>query len=155
MSKLNESGRFAATVRAPQWGQSKEKNTPFLRLDFETEKGSITGWLYFSERAREGTVQRLREVFRIGNDAKKWAQEIDGKECNIVTAFEEDNSGKERLVVKFVNPAGGGVKPLENEDTFLSSLSNFAARLPASAPKAPAPVRAQAARPAPADSNPF
>lgn len=155
MPKLNKTGRFTAKVTKVQLGQA-QTGTPFFQFSFDTPDGFISGWLYLSEAAKENTIRRLKEVFGIGNDARQWISEMENKECDITVEAGKDDKGNDRLEVKFINPVGGGMKPVTpvaNESSFLDSLSNYAARLPAALPKA-APTRQQAA-PVGAKKDPF
>lgn len=151
MPTINSAGRYKAIATKAEWGQSNT-GTNFLRISFDTDKGHIFGWVYFSEKSRQGTIERLREVFGISNNARSWPAEIEGKECSIVVEQGEDADGNPRVNkdgtprfdVKYINPVSQGPKPIDNEDSFLANLSAYAARMPAAPPKA-APVRAQAA----------
>ena len=161
MPKINSAGRYTAKVTKAEWGQA-DTGTKFLRLTFDAAEGYIFGWVYFSEKSRQGTIERLREVFSISNNARTWPTEIEGKECSIVVEQGEDADGNPRVEkdgsprfdVKYINSLNSGPKPIDGEDTFLNELSSFASRLAAPAPKA-APVRTKAAAPAPANTNPF
>lgn len=89
MKALQEKGQFPATASNTQFGQS-DTGSEFIQITFTTdEHETITAWRYLTPAAFEYTVQNLREVFGIDNDAEKWPSQIDGKRCSIVTEFEQ------------------------------------------------------------------
>lgn len=143
-----------AIATAPELGQS-EQGSPFIQISFETAEGSITGWLYLTEKALERTIETLRKVFNFDGNFETVCDQINGKECSIVCENEE-YQGKERLKVKWINSARSSA-PINDQSAFLKSLSAKAARLPKPAPKAgQAPTKAPStakpvAKPAPKD----
>ena len=107
MSKiLNAAGTFPATVTAVDLGESST-GKPFVRLDFETEEGEISAWKYCSDAALPYTLRDFEEAFGFDGDFENLDQ-IKDKPCVIVTDFETDDKGKDRLRVKFINAPGSG-----------------------------------------------
>ena len=168
MPLIKESGRYTATAKTVDLGQSAEKGTPYVSILFETEQGEdLTAFLYLSDAALERTVRTLREVFGFNDDFGTVKEQVTGKQASIVVEAEE-YEGKSRMKVKWINTVGGGSgKPLENASTLLAQLSAKAKRIPAAAPAAtrtaaPTARPAPAAKPAPApkpaavgDGDPF
>lgn len=148
MPKIETSGRYAATVTSAEFGESNN-GTPYVALAFLTEEGlSITGWLYFSDKAIPGTTRTVRDAF--GLELAELAKECEtlealvahfvGKPCSI-TVDPEEYEGKERMRVKWIN-APSSSKPIDNQGEFLKALSAKASRIPKEAPKAgAAPIR--------------
>ena len=153
MPLIKESGRYTATAKTVDLGQSAEKGTPYVSILFENEQGEdLTAFLYLSDAALERTVRTLREVFGFNDDFGTVKEQVTGKQASIVVEAEEFE-GKTRMKVKWVNAVGGvSGKPLENAVSLLAQLSARAKRIPAAAPTAArtAPVAARPARPAPA-----
>jgi len=135
-----------ATVTTSEIGQS-EQGSPFLQISFETADGSITGWLYLTEKALERTVETLRKAFEFDGNFETVCEQINGKSCSIVCEMDE-YQGKERLKVKWVNPERSSA-PINDQASFLKTLSAKAARIPAKAPAAAAPTRTPPAAKAP------
>ena len=153
MPLIKNPGRYTATAKTVDLGQSAEKGTPYLSLLCKTTEGEdLTAYLYLSDAAFERTTKTLREVFAFDNSFESVVQQVTGKPCSIVVEAEEFE-GKTRMKVKWVNTVGGSAgKPLENAGTLLAQLSAKAKRIPASAPVAARAATAapRAARPAPA-----
>lgn len=156
MPLIKESGRYTATAKTVDLGQSAEKGTPYVSILFETEQGEdLTAFLYLSDAALERTVRTLREVFGFNDDFGTVKEQVTGKQASIVVEAEE-YEGKSRMKVKWINTVGGGSgKPLENASTLLAQLSAKAKRIAAVSPAAGrtaavAARPAQVARPAPA-----
>ena len=150
MPLLDKPGRHAAKTTASELGQS-EQGSPFIQISFETADGSITGWLYLTEKALERSVDTLRKVFDFDGNFETVCDQINGKECSIVCENEE-YQGKERLKVKWINSARSSA-PINDQSAFLKSLSAKAARIPKTVAKAPPPtkpttVKAPPAKPA-------
>ena len=149
MPLIQNPGRYTATAKTVDLGQSAEKGTPYVSILFENEQGEdLTAFLYLSDAALERTVRTLREVFGFNDDFGTIKEQVTGKQASIVVEAEEFG-GKTRMKVKWINTVGGGSgKPLENASTLLAQLSARAKRIPAAAPAA-ARTAAPAARPAP------
>lgn len=121
-NQLNTEGTYPAKVNKAELGESS-KGTPFVRLDFETPSGEISAWKYCSDRALEYTLKDLKEALSFdGNFAN--LEQMHGKECSIVTEFEDDDKGQERLRVKFINAkgSGGGSALDENRKASLAAM---------------------------------
>lgn len=104
MALIEKTGKFPATVNSAELGKSKN-DTPFVRLDFGTAEGSISRWLYLSEKAFEYSFKTLKEAFEFDGDFENLGQLV-GKECQIVIR-EDANSDEKRLEVAFINAPGG------------------------------------------------
>lgn len=147
MSKINTVGRHSAKVESAEFGES-DKGTPYLRIQFVSEDGesAIAGFLYLSEKALANSVNTLRDAFGFDGNFETVIDQITDKPCSITNECEE-YEGKDRVKVKWINGPRTS-KPIENQSSFLKTLSAKAARIPAKAPAGAAPTRAQAARPA-------
>ena len=168
MPLIKNPGRYTATAKTVDLGQSAEKGTPYVSILFENEQGEdLTAFLYLSDAALERTVRTLREVFGFNDDFGTVKEQVTGKRASIVVEAEE-YEGKSRMKVKWINTVGGSSgKPLENAGSLLAQLSARAKRIPAAAPAAtrtaaPAARQVPSAKPAPApkpaavdDGDPF
>ena len=153
MSKLENPGRYAATIQSAEFGESGS-GTPFLNLSINTEDGAYIGaWLYLSEKALPNTVKTLRDAFSFDGNFETAVEQVTGKPCSITVEFEQDDKGNERLRVKWIN-APRTTKPISDQSAFLKSLSSKAARIPVSAPRAgAAPVKAASPAASPSASQ--
>lgn len=120
---LDQAGKFECIVEQPEagWlGEAGERATPFIRIPVKVVEGDDTGktivyqaWL--SDAAFDKTIARLAEVFGFDGDIEGLVagrQTLAGLPCQIETEF-ETYENKPRLRVKWLNKAGGGIKPLE------------------------------------------
>ena len=106
--------------------------TPYLQLSLETEDGEYTtAWLYLSEKAFENTTNRLKDAFGFDGDFETAVQQVRGKPCSITVEEDEDDRGKMRLRVAWVNPPRE-TKPVA--DGFLAKLSAKALAMGLAAP---------------------
>lgn len=134
MPKIENPGRYAATVTSAEFGESNN-GTPFLALSFSTEEGgAITGWLYLSEKALPNSVKTLRDAFLFDGDFETVIDQVTGKPCSI-TVETEEYDGKERLRVRWINGPRTS-KAIDNQGEFLKALSAKAARIPKQVAKA-------------------
>lgn len=147
MSKISNVGRHAAKVESAEFGET-EKGTPYLRIQFVSEDGesSIAGFLYLSEKALANSVNTLRDAFGFDGNFETVIDQITDKPCSITNESEE-YEGKDRVKVKWINGPRTS-KPIDNQSSFLKTLSAKAARIPAKVAAGAAPTRTQAARPA-------
>jgi hypothetical protein len=123
MAILNSEGRFDATVKTCELGES-QNGTPFIQFGFETTDGDvITAWQYFSAAAQGRTFKVLEEVFEFDiNSDETIENQCLGKDCSIVCGFEDDNKGNERLRVQWINPVRQKPKEIEGEEQFRKDL---------------------------------
>lgn len=151
MPQLQSPGKYKATVKAVQFGQSFKKGTPFIELLLETDDHyTIKAQLYFSETAFDRAVNTLRECFGFDDNFDTAEDQLVGGRCSIDCQLEpfttEKGEAKDLLKVKWINPENEGAKPIANQSEFLKSLSAKAARiarpdgLPAPRPAAPKPA---------------
>jgi hypothetical protein len=102
MPNLTQTGRYTATITGAALGES-QTGTAYLSLDFHTEAGDITGFLYFTEKTRDGSLQTLTALGFDGNFER--LDQLNGIECSITVEEEQDEkTGKTRLRVRWVNP---------------------------------------------------
>lgn len=150
MSALTQEGRFSAIATKAEFGEA-QTGTPYIRIGFEAEQGTITAWLYLSEKAFDRTVKVLREVFGFDDNFDTLAGQVEGKKCSIVTELETDNQGKDRLRVKWINAEGGAKAPapISNQAAFLRDMTRRAKLIARDAGKEIRP----AAKPAPTTGN--
>lgn len=133
------------TVLSAELGSSEKNNTPFIALEISEDAtgDTITGFVYLSEKALEGSVKTLRDVFGFNDDFESVIEQIVNKPCSIVVEAEVDDSGKERIRVKWINNINKvrSNKPIENATGFLQALSSKAKRIVREAPASGAPAR--------------
>lgn len=119
-------GTFQCKVLAPSngwFGESSTNSTPFIRIPLViTQKGACEGeetvfqaWL--SDSTAKRNIDNLKEVFEWDGDMEELATLIDDgpfvdMPCQIVTE-EEEYKGKTRVVIKWLNPLGHGVKMMD------------------------------------------
>lgn len=162
---LNSVGSFEVVVDDPGlggwFGESKEKQTPFIRIPLTVADGPCkgqsiiyNGWL--SEGAFENTVTTLKKVFGFDGELRHLYDKtvtFVGMPANITTEIETFES-KPRCKVKWLNPPGGGgsgFKPMEEAKlgALLKKLAPkakaIAKTIPATAPAAKTATAAVAA----------
>jgi hypothetical protein len=137
MALLTDEGRYPAKITAAELGESANTGTGYLQLSFETENGEghIAKRLYVSDKAFPYTLKTLQDVFAFDGDFTNLDQLV-GKSCSITTAMESDDSGNDRLQVRWINRAGG--PKLEPE-----KAGSLAARLNAMAKSAPVKAKTE------------
>lgn len=146
-------GHHKANVLSARVGESSEKKTPGVFIDFQLEEGgTIRSTIWLSERAYERSLNTLREVFAFNDDFATVNEQLEGRACSVVIELEEDQkeAGKFWPRVKWINAAGAGPKavaPVEN--ALLARLTNKAKGIARPA-DAPAPQAKATPRPAPA-----
>jgi len=141
-----------------QFGESSEKGTPQVVINFEILDGDDVGrriaWIgYFTDKTVQRTVESLRFCGFTGDDlAGAVVQQLD-QEVGIVVEHEEYD-GKTRARVRWVNRAGGeGLKLEKPMDR--TKLSQFSAMLKKTVAAVPAVAGKKAERsPAPATTGP-
>ena len=124
MPLLEIPGRYQATVTEAKIGESA-KGTAFIQLNFETDDNNhISGWLYLSDAAIDRTFETLEEAFEFSGNFESIETELRGKACSIVCEEEDDQKGKPRMRVKWINKVGAGVKPVADEDAWRKGMSS-------------------------------
>jgi len=170
--RLIEPGTYRAKVYGV-WFKYATTGTPQICISFEThaevpeDVGRITAFRALTTNTWEKFVKK--ELLALGWDADKRTAEcggnlpieeiegeksvLIGRECSIKVVEEEDQVGKPRLVVKFINGLDGGRRP----EMAPEAKQDFVSRLRASltgkgpAPKTGAAVPATAASSQPKD----
>jgi hypothetical protein len=104
-------GRFTATIKKAEVGESTKKGTPGVFFLFQTEAGEIDGNLWLSEKAYERTLNTLRECFGFNDDFASLGAQVEGRECSITVELETGTDGKEWPRVKWINPIRQAAKP--------------------------------------------
>lgn len=153
MTQINTTGRHEVTAKTATFGESKN-GTPFLEIVFEnSDRETLSGWLYLSQKAFEQSLKTLRETFGFNNNFETAPAQIENKVCAIEVEAEE-HEGKTRLKVKWINPLRS-VIPMKDASA-LKGFSAMAARIPlASRTTAkPAPKAASAPKQAPVTDFP-
>lgn len=110
MPLLETEGRFSAKTTFAELGESKN-GTPFVKMGFETDEGTISRWFYLSDKAFPYSFKNLQEVFGFDGDFENLDQLV-GKGCNI-TVVQEDDDDESRFTVKWVNKIGDSGPKLE------------------------------------------
>lgn len=90
-----------------------EEGTPFIAIKFDlttmdearTPMGSITAYLYLSDKAIEQTAKKLRAIGYVGNDASELedGSKLRGMRCQ-VQVTQEAYQGKVSNKVGWINP---------------------------------------------------
>ena len=150
-----EPGRHKATVLADQVGESSEKKTPGVFIDFQLEEGgTIRGTLWLSDKAYERSLNTLREVFAFNDDFATVGPQLEGRACSVVIELEQDREDPDKHWprVKWINAVGGPKAVAPVEDSLLARLSRQAKGIARPA-EAPAPQAKVAPKPAPAPAK--
>jgi hypothetical protein len=145
-----------------QFGNSREKGTPQVCINFEITDGDYAGhriaWMgYFTEKTTKRTFETLRLVGWKGDDLMgALAQELTNQVSLVVDHEEWD--GKVRAKIKWVNPPGGGglrINTMNANDlrSFAASMKVTAKSIPEvdgkkAEPRTPPPFPSQSADPA-------
>jgi hypothetical protein len=101
---------------AAQFGYSKNKGTPQVAVCLEILRGPEAGqritWMgYFTDNTEERTLKSLRICGFEGADLDKFAEQRPTNEVVIVVEHEEDQNGKLRAKVAWINdPNFGGMR---------------------------------------------
>ena len=149
-------GRHQATVVSAQIGESTEKRTPGVFIDFRLENSAdIRGTLWLSDRAYERSLNTLREVFAFNDDFLTIHDQLEGRPCSVVIEFEPDQKdpAKSWPRVKWINPAGGGAREIAPVETSLLGRLTQQARGFARPADAPKPQPKVAPKPAQIESD--
>lgn len=135
---LSTAGTFEGVVADPGEGgwfqEMGEKSTPCIRIPVVVvedgfEKTAIwRGWL--TEKAMDNTIRTLAKVFGFNGDLDALAngkESFAGKPCQIVTEI-ETYEGKDRLRIKWINPAGASAPTMDAEkvQSIISKLTSRA-----------------------------
>jgi hypothetical protein len=141
MPKIETAGRHMVTVQSAEFGESENTGTPFINLYLvNAENNSIGAWLYLSEKALQYSLKTLRDAFGFNGDFETAVEQVTGKQCSITCEFEADQNGVDKLRVKWINAPRQSV-PINDQASFLKTLSAKAARIPAKTAAAAAPTR--------------
>jgi len=153
-------GRFTATIKKAEVGESTKKGTPGVFFLFQTEAGEIDGSLWLTDTRStpgkptpyERTLNTLRECFGFNDDFATLSAQLEGRECSITVELEAGTDGKEWPRVKWINPIRQAAKPAAGG--LLARLTAQARGIakPAGMP-APQPRPAAKPAPAPQDAN--
>jgi hypothetical protein len=110
-------GKYIAVARSWDVGESKEKGTPLVNVNYEIVAGPnsgqfISGQHYITEGAVEFTIKALRASGWSGVNCSD-PNDLGGMGTRKVELVVEAESyeGKSYPKVKFVNAPGGGFKP--------------------------------------------
>ena len=122
---VDRAGAFLCVVQEPTsgwFGEAGEKQTPFIRIVGKVtgdgdQKDRIIIWQgWLSDGAFDNTIKALAEAFPAWDGDLASLQNgsftFAGLECQIVTEV-ETYENKPRVKAKWLNPAGGGAKPME------------------------------------------
>jgi len=133
-----------------------------IPLVVETDEGprfiQWIGWL--SEKAFDGTIQRLTKTFGFNGDLvslQSGKQTFEGMDCEIVTVI-ETYENKPRCKVKWLNPVGGGQRSAPDAakiDSIVKRLQSRAKAVAAATLKEQPATTAPASKPASKDDIPY
>jgi hypothetical protein len=135
-------GKHVATVTAAALSESS-KGTPCVQIEFDANGETATAWLYLSDAAFERAVKTLRDAFGFDDDFETLADQLVGKECQIVVEEEADDKGVLRPRIKWINSLRSAPRPLSNAEVLTAKLSAKASRIVrevGAATRAPAPA---------------
>ncbi|MCA1995928.1 MAG: hypothetical protein LDL56_01735 [Armatimonadetes bacterium] len=106
MPQLKLPGRYPATVLQASVGEAQNANhTPYAMLLLRTDQGEQTdAFLYLSEKAFDRSVRTLVEVFGFNGDFETLDEQLRDKRCAIVAEEEQDDFGRPRVRVRWINP---------------------------------------------------
>jgi hypothetical protein len=109
MPQLTEVGKYTLTATLAEWTET-QKGILCLAIDgVDADGGTITAYLYFSDKSEERSKAVLRDCFGVtlGSEANYIAapDKIKGQKYNATCEIEEYD-GKKRLKVKWINPVG-------------------------------------------------
>jgi hypothetical protein len=153
MPLINTAGRHAVTTTSCEFGESG-KGKPYVAFDFKRDDGAtLLGFLTLvdkddANKISEHTLKTLREVFDFDGNFETLPTQAVGKPCSIVTEFEPDEKGQDKLRVRWINPLSS-VKPLANASGLLKSLTDQAKRIPPKAGTTPKPAPSKPTTPPP------
>lgn len=112
MSEIKD-GTYYGMVMDHGFGPKEgETGTPYLSVQFKLETmdthedaGTITAWLYLSDKAIEHTAKKLRAIGYVGTSSEELADgtKLRGLRCQ-VTVKNEVYEGKLRSKVEWINP---------------------------------------------------
>jgi hypothetical protein len=101
MPNITEPGRYPATIKNAEIGQTNS-GTPYASLYCETEDGKhITAFLYLSEKAFDNSLDALKKL-GFDCDFENIAQ-LNGAACSL-TCENETFNGETRMKVRYINP---------------------------------------------------
>jgi len=121
-------GKHHATVTAAALSESS-KGTPCVQIEFDANGETATAWLYLSDAAFERAVKTLRDAFYFDDDFETLADQLVGKECQIVVEEEADDKGVLRPRIKWINSLRSAPRPLSNAEVLTAKLSAKASRI--------------------------
>lgn len=109
MPQLTNAGKYILTATLAEWTET-QKGILCLAIDgVDAAGGTITAYLYFSDKSEERSKEVLRDCFGItlGSEENYRAApaKIKGQQYS-ATCEIEDYEGKRRLKVKWINPVG-------------------------------------------------
>lgn len=132
--------------------------TPCVVIDVEDKDARRLRWYgYLSERAVEGTIERLQDIGWDADAADWQIESLNGttllvdKPCQVVVE-DEEYEGKIRRKVKYLNPPGGRVSETMEPAEAKSFSNDLRKRLIAS--RGPRPNRAPSSAAKPAAKKP-
>jgi hypothetical protein len=118
---INRAGKYLCRVKPPGqgwYGEQGDKNTPFIRIPLTVDDSASDqdgmeivwrGWI--TPGAFDYTIKTLAKAFPVWDGDLQSLDEgkfsFVGMECEI-TCESETYNGKTRIVVKWLNPVGGG-----------------------------------------------
>jgi len=161
---VTRAGCYIGGVEKPTngwFGQAGENKTPYIRIPVrvlsqrdgkEDQKGRVITWQgWLTDAAFDNTIKSLCEAFQEWDGDLESLQNgefgFEGLECQIV-AESETYEGKPRIKAKWLNPVGGGGKPMEAE-----KVSGLIAKLGRKAKAIAKSVRDEQGSPAPRASS--
>ena len=162
---VTRAGAYIATVEKPTngwFGEAGENQTPYIRIPVRVSEqrdgkndqiGRVITWQgWLTDAAFDRTIKALCEAF------PEWDGDLEslsrgefsfaGGECQIV-AESENYEGKPRIKAKWLNPVGGGGKPMD-----AAKVSSLVGKLSQRAKAVAKTVRSESGAPAPRSSRP-
>lgn len=127
--KLHPEGRFPAVIVDHGFLTATTGTDQFV-VKFQTEHGTITAWLAFTEAAAKHSIKKIRAMGFTGDDLSELGSGValEGNKCEITVKHELDNSGRPRAKVDWISPEGGDKMESSAETAKAVARFNFLLR---------------------------
>jgi hypothetical protein len=149
MKSINEPGDYRVRIKGAYWVKLNDKNGDTNRMqaclpgvcEINGEEAGITGYLPFTSTYIQFGKNAGKKLVDVNNelliqlgmkpaaggyiDPAKLTEELEGREAWFVVDYENDQNGKPRLRVKFINSAGQeALDPNEAKSIFANLIGS-------------------------------
>lgn len=109
---------------------STKSGSPCVEILFNTEHGYIRGWLYFTDRAAEYSIEKLKNAGFNGNSLEQLndGQCLVGNRC-VISIDHEEYNGKTSAKVKGIHPEGYEGADVQRDAAAAQNIKRFDALL--------------------------